>query len=50
MRYLLLFIICLCANCLSGFAQQSLSNPIALGPILVDQPNVEKNGRPLYKV
>ena len=41
MKYLLLLIISLCANCFTCFAQQSLSNPLYLGPILIDKPNVE---------
>lgn len=41
MKYLLILIISLCANYLTSFAQQSLSNPLYLGPILLDRPSVE---------
>lgn len=41
MKYLLILIFSLCANCLTSFGQQTLSNPLYLGPILLDKPSVE---------
>lgn len=41
MKYLLILIISLCANCFLCFAQQTLSNPLYLGPILLDKPSIE---------
>lgn len=41
MKYLLILILSLCANCFTCLAQQSLSNPLYLGPILLDKPSVK---------
>lgn len=41
MKYLILLILSLCANSFTCLAQQSLSNPLYLGPILLDKPSIE---------
>lgn len=41
LKHLYLSILCLCISFLSCFAQQSLSSPLYLGPILLDKPSVE---------
>lgn len=41
MKHLILTLALLCLTFLSSFAQQSLSNPLYLGPILLDKPSVD---------
>lgn len=41
MKHLILSILYLCISFLSCFAQQSHTNPLYLGPILLDKPSVE---------
>ena len=41
MKHLILVILCVSISFLSCLGQQSLSNPLYLGPILIDKPSVE---------